>query len=119
MKNLKVLTTENMKKVEGGKKTHEVSVSGRYKNKDNCLSEARQIIDNGYITGMSELQIAQEIYAHTIIYYDADLARSLIGNEAVFVYLMIHANPVNLEDDGDSWKRRMAYTAIWYGYDKL
>lgn len=118
MKNLKVLTIENMKKVEGGK-TYAVSMSGKYKNKDNCLSKATQIINNGYITGMTKLQIAQEIYAHAIIYYNADAARSLIGNEDVFGYLMDHANPVNLEDGGDTWARRMAYSAIWYGYDML
>ncbi|MCS6112764.1 hypothetical protein [Clostridium botulinum] len=67
MKNLKVLTIENMKNIEGGNAA--VPMKMAYRNKDNRLEKAQELIDNGDVTGMSKLQITKQIYAHAIDLY--------------------------------------------------
>lgn len=113
MKNLEVLTIENMKNIEGGNAS--VDMKWDYKDKDNCLEKAQELIDNGDVTGMSKLQIAQELYAHAIAFYDTDSLRHLLGDCKAFSTIMLHAGIVDIANGGDKWYMMTAYTAIWYG----
>lgn len=75
MKSLEILTTENMKNIEGGNASLPMKMA--YTNKNTCLEKAQELIDNGHVTGMSKLQIAKEIYAHAIAFYDSYSLRHL------------------------------------------
>ncbi|WP_259556611.1 hypothetical protein [Clostridium botulinum] len=90
-----------------------------YQHKNTCLKKAQELIDNGTVTGMSKLQIAKEIYAHAIAFYDSYALSELLGSCKAFTTIMNHAGVVDIEDGGDKWYMRTAYNAIWYGYDKL
>ena len=76
-----------------------------------CLEEARRILREKHITGMSEKQVAIEIFAHARVYY---LCTALERFHLHFRFIKGRANPVDLEDGGDKPLRRMCYTIAWY-----
>ncbi len=74
--------------------------------KKNCLAEADRIIKERKIEGMSRLKIAKEIYFHAVVF---DFCMRT-GN---FGWLMKHADPVDLEDGGDTRFRRFWFDLVW------
>lgn len=117
MKNLEILTTENMKNIEGGNASLPMEMA--YKNKNTCLRKAQELINNGTVTGMSKFQIAKEIYAHAIAFYESYYLSQLLGNSKAFTEIMAHAAVVDIENGGDKWYRMSAYDLIWNHYDNL
>jgi len=87
MKNLKVLSNENMKNIKGGNAS--LVMRWDYQDKDECLAVANRLIDRGAVTGMTRKQIAQEIYAHAKMYYCAEDLHGVIP-ESVYNYLIFH-----------------------------
>ena len=73
--------------------------------------------------GDTELRIAQEIFAHAVLFLGgaSTLALSIIAKlpyaDKISSYILSHSNPVDI--GGDAWYRVAAYTAIWYGVPSL
>ncbi len=59
-----VMNEEEMTYVEGGNARLKTTKS--YLKKNTCLAEASHLIERQIVTGMTQLQIAKEIYAHSL-----------------------------------------------------
>lgn len=86
--------------------TVSIPVRREHMNKKVCLKEAKKLLRQGKIHGMSKRQLAREIYFHAVMYYYCE-------RTGRFPKWKEHANPINLHDGGDSRKRRAAYAACW------
>lgn len=96
------------------RKTLNLEMKKSYYDKKECLVEAQEIFDSKKITGMTVQQIAEEIYTHAFVFFnfhflpskirETNLARRIFNSAA---------NGVDLEDDGDTFKRRVCYSLIW------
>lgn len=75
-------------------------------NKEECLAEARKILSEGNINNMDEIQLAREIRFHALTYYFCEKTGLLKGMKA-------HADPIDLNDGGDTGFRRVVYAASW------
>ena len=106
-----VLEEEEMNYVEGGG----VSLSPRreYLNKSYCLNYSKNLISRGMVKDMTPLEVAQEIYAHTVMYYAYSSYRFVGIGEDIRRELLEHANPIDIEDGGDSFGRKAVYGIIW------
>ena len=74
-----------------------------YTNKSICRCKAITMIGNGNIL-MTKTSLAAEIYAHAIWYY---ILKVFLKNRPRS--LSNHLNPIDLEDGGDYWWRRLGY----------
>ncbi|PRR83477.1 hypothetical protein [Clostridium vincentii] len=100
-----------MEYVDGGSVS--LSMSGAYLSKAVCLGLASNLINTGAVSGMSRQQIACEIFAHAVIYYGTSpIVVGAIGS-VMFNDIRSHANPIDIADGGDTWKRRVAFNVIW------
>lgn len=112
LKGIKILTEDEMKLIEGG--DAHIPMDSYYLDKTHCKQLARRLIDNGKVTDMTQLQIAQEIYAHAVAYYSESTLRDIPGiGDSIADYLVEHAEVVDIADGGDTAVRRAAYTLIW------
>lgn len=66
--NYGIVKEEDMQYIEGGN-TFSFQCSKSYLSKVNCYNYANPIIRYHGITGMTQLEVAAEIYAHALIYY--------------------------------------------------
>ena len=85
---------------------YSIKVKREYLDKSVCREEARRIIREGHIKGMSEGQLAREIFFHALIYYAC-------GDRRMFRRLKEHADPIDLTDGGDTMFRKAAFAASW------
>lgn len=111
-KNYVVMDEEEMIYVEGG--SYSLKMTDWYLKKYICNQTAEGLLKSGKVTGMSKLQIAQEIYAHAVAYYN--FSSLLGGTIGYYIALGIKndANPIDIEDGGDKRFGFMnAYTWIW------
>lgn len=109
---IKILTKDEMEIVEAG--DAHIAMSSSYRNKTTCRQLARRLIDNGKVTGMTQLQIAQEVFAHAVAYYSESTLRDIPGiGDSIADYLVEHAEIVDIADGGDTTIRRAAYSVIW------
>ena len=74
--------------------------------KDECLAEARKILAEGHINNIDEIQLAHEIRFHALAYYFCEKTGLMKGMKA-------HADPIDLDDGGDTGFRRAVYAASW------
>ncbi len=96
------------------RKTLNLEMKESFYNKADCLIEAKEIVDSEKITGMTVHQVAEEIYTHAFVFFnfrflpakirETNLARRIFTSAA---------NGVDLEDNGDTLKRRICYSLIW------
>lgn len=93
------------------KKTLQLPVSRTYLSKPICLAKANELVTTGQID-MNVQECAEEIYAHTVIYYEGIKIQKKF-NSKIVNELINHANPIDLEDGGDTKARKLAYKAIW------
>ena len=78
----------------------------RFLNKKHCLEEAERILSEKHIEGMSRAKLAREIFFHASVYdYCMRTGR--------FRWLREHANPIDLNDGGDTLFRRFCYRLMW------
>ena len=75
-------------------------------NRKKCLEEARRLIIEGRVSGMSEEQLASEIYFHAAAYY-------FCKKTGLLPRVKSHAHPIDLHDGGDMLRRRIVYSALW------
>lgn len=90
-----------------------VSMSPVYLTKSACEVKATALIVSGQVTGMSMLGIAKEIYAHACCYYGSSVVKALGVDSAIVDEIYSHANPVDIEDGGDTLVRQVIYELIW------
>ena len=97
-----------------GRKVLNIGMRDEYSDKKQCRVIARDIIEKKQITGMTERQMAAEIFTHGYIYSHYDglpgfLKRSRIASR---VYKCCE-NGVDLADNGDIWYRKIVYFLIY------
>ena len=85
-----------------------------YSDKKQCLAVARNIIGRKQITGMTEKQMAAEIYTHGYIHSHYDRLPALLKKSRL-VKKAYRAcdNGVDLGDGGDKWYRKIVYFLIY------
>ena len=83
-----------------------VNVRKDFLNKKVCMDEARKIISEKKISGMSELQLAREIYFHALAFFICDKIFFLR-------WIKRFANPIDMQDGGDTPLRRVIFAAFW------
>lgn len=93
------------------KKTWHIRMNRMYLSRQACLQEARRIIQGGHIDGMSELEIAQEIFFHAGAYYTRT---ALQKYRLDFRRIIEAADPIDLADGGDYPARRLVYRIWWH-----
>lgn len=83
-----------------------VKVRKELLDKDECIKEARKLLSEGHINNMNEMQLAREIRFHALVYYFCERTGWLKGMKS-------HADPIDLNDGGDTGFRRAVYAASW------
>lgn len=96
------------------KKYMNLKMKADYYKKNECLREAKAIIENNQITGMSVRQLAAEIYTHAKVYYSFPCLPEII-RKTKFMQKAFRsaANGIDLEDNGDKFSRRICYSLIF------
>ena len=91
-----------------------IPMTSALNNRKYCKEMARKIAREELITGMSESQLSCEIFAHAYVFCNFKYVPGIIRNTA-FAKSAYHstADGVDLEDNGDSLVRRIAYRVIW------
>ena len=90
------------------KKTFTLPVKYEYLNKRVCKDKAKVISPKIYI---ERQMCAEEIFAHAVMFFGAEKI-----NRKFHIHLnwiLRHADPIDLEEGGDSLHRRIVYRLIW------
>lgn len=87
-------------------KISSIDVRREFLDKKACLDEARRILREGIVSGMSEKQLASEIYFHALAFFFCE-------RTGLFQGMKEHAHPIDLNDGGDLLRRRIVYAALW------
>ena len=111
MKNNKPIDLATQKNTFGGSVS--LSMSPLYLTKTACEVKATSLIVNGQVTGMSMLGIAKEIFAHACCYYGSSVVKAMGVDSAAVDDIYRRANPVDIEDGGDTLARQVIYELIW------
>lgn len=109
--NYAVMNEEEMAYVEGGNAS--LPMKRTYLRKSTCTATASGLYYSKQVTGMSIQEIAEEIYAHAVLFYNAANTNVTAVNVAVVVYIMQHAGVIDIENGGDTVARKTAYSMIW------
>lgn len=110
--NYAVMNETEMMYTEGG--VLRVGMRPFFVNKDKCQEYAAGYLRIGIVTGMTQLEIAQEIYAHARVYYWIDAINDLGIHISILDDIKAHANPIDIENGGDSRKGfKEAFALIW------
>ena len=83
-----------------------IRVKKEFLNKDVCMEEAIKIVSEGKISGMSELQLAHEIYFHALAYFLCDKIFFLR-------WIKRFADPIDMCDGGDKPFRKFVFASSW------
>lgn len=102
---------DEMKYVDGGSVS--LPVMSVFTNKNVCYSVAKGLINSGKVSGMNEYQIAAEIYAHAMAYYCSPVLIGFGIPSYQVTQLRLRANPIDIEDGGDTFVRKTLYNTIW------
>ena len=78
----------------------------RFLDKENCLREADRILAERKIEGMTRQKLSREIYFHAVVF-------DICMRAGWFGYLMRHADPIDLNDGGDTPFRRLCFDLLW------
>ncbi len=110
-----VMDEEEMMYVEGGEESVCIDIVAGMLDQNYCLQIAKDYTE---VTGMSQLRIAMEIYAHAVLFVGGVAAGSIVGLDNGIVSDIINrAKVINL--GGDSVARLAAYTVIWSFGNKI
>lgn len=109
---MKTVNKNVMKTIIGG--DAHLPMNSKYRKKSNCLGEAQSLLSRGIVTGMTELEIGKEIFAHAVAYYAAPTLANIPGiGDDIKEYLTSHAETIDIADGGDTTARKLAYNVIW------
>lgn len=112
-KNYAVMSEEEMVYVEGGIDT--ISVNSNMLDQNYCLQIAKNYTES---TGMSQLRIAMEIYAHAVLFFGGVGVGTIVGlDNGIVSDIIKRAKDIDL--GGDSVARLAAYTVIWSFGNKI
>lgn len=111
--NYAVMDQEEMMYLEGGGVA--VRVEAGMLNKTTCQIIAGGILGSTKLKGMTGLEVAQELYAHAVVYFGVGLSIIVTGvNNSILQKIMRAAGTVDLDDGGDPRPGfRQAYAWIW------
>ena len=91
-----------------------IGMKPEYSDRKACLALAHDIISKKRITGMTERQMAAEIYTHGYIHSHYDRLPKVIKNSGIAKRMYRSCdNGVDLADNGDKWYRKIAYRLIF------
>ena len=108
-----MLSESEMQNTFGG--SVHLPVSRDYLNREYCQGFALSLLGLKAVTGMTVLEVAQELYAHAVAYYHGATIRNNNSiNSAVKNYLMSKGSVIDIEDGGDTAIRKAAYAVIWH-----
>ena len=107
-----VMNEEEMIYVEGG--SHNVTLNTDYLKKNYCLAEAGKLLERQMVSGMTQMQIAKEIYAHAVTKYLFEALPKWV-REMPFARDVYEsaANGAYIADGGDTAGRQKFYDAVW------
>ena len=91
-------------------KKFSIPVKKDYLEKPKCIMEARYLVEDRHLQ-MSIQECAEEIYGHTVAYFCANKIRNI--HLSCIQDLIARANPIDLEDGGDTKKRKVMFKTIW------
>lgn len=123
LRDIKVLSENDMKSVTGGDAN--IPVDRRFLDKDTCMAEARGLGQYRIVTGMTAQEIAEEIYAHAVFYYNSfdieAIAKALekegipsaTTHQAIAEMLREKGKEINITNGGDKWYRMAIYKFVW------
>ncbi|ARC83152.1 bacteriocin-type signal sequence domain protein [Clostridium argentinense CDC 2741] len=127
LRGIKVLNENDMKSITGG--AANIPVSRRFLDKNICLEEARALVHYRGVSGMSLQEIAEEIYAHAVFYYQGltanEIAKALSKSglagftlsaaltSSIADILISKGEVINIEDGGDTSFRKLVYKGVW------
>ena len=98
--------------VKNAKKTLSLPAETSLTFKKLCVLKSRNILRERTITGMSEKDLAAELYFHACI---AKAAKPLAEKKIpFFVWLFEHADPIDLESGGDTPFRKVIFRFFWF-----
>lgn len=106
-----LMSEDEMTYVDGGAAI--LAMKKSYLNKGTCKSMAKELIKVRSVKGMSTLAIAQEIFAHAVMYYVSSGAIAAGIDKKVVREIQSRAYRIRIDDGGDKWYRRGVYAAIW------
>lgn len=86
-----------------------IPVDKKFLRKASSMVQARMLVSSRQID-MNIQECAEEIYAHTVVFYCLDTLKKIHINCS---WLINHANPIDLEDGGDKPYRKVIYKLIW------
>ena len=110
--NYLALDEEEMRCIVGG--SHREPMREDFLNKQYCADTAAFYLYMGMVSGMSQMEIAQELYAHAMGYYCGGMLKAVGIADSVADYLISHGAYIDLEDGGDTAARKAAYATIWF-----
>lgn len=105
-------------------KSKSLPMEAKYRNKEVCKNTAAHLIDIHEVTGMTQAQIQEEIFAHAVAYYDYATLATFLGLQAgiigtvaataVSLWLRDHCTKIDIEDGGETRPGfQTAYKLIW------
>ena len=95
-------------------KTMNIGIDEIGLDKEACEEYAKSIIENNMIEGMSEKDMAKEIYAHIFLNAYIESLPDALKNTSIISRLHNSTqNGIDLEDYGDTFVRQAAYSMIW------
>ncbi len=107
-----VMCEDEMTYVEGG--TKNVKMSKRFLDKSYCSWYGAMMLRKSQVSGMKQREIAKELYAHAICYYNYNPNGSFFKKNALAKYLHDRgADGIYIEDGGDTKIRKAFYTLCW------
>lgn len=110
--NCLIMSEEKMRSIAGG--SYQEPMREDFLNKQYCADTAAFYLYLGLVSGMSQMEIAQEIYAHAMGYYCGGMLKTIGIADSVADYLISHGAYIDLEDGGDTTARKAAYATIWF-----
>lgn len=107
----KSLSENELIEILGGDKW--LPISRSYLDKSRCYTIAGAMLRRGEVTGMTQTEIAQEIYAHAYSYYCHALMVCRVGIVIANYCYQHAADGITIENGGDSAVRKAAYATLW------
>ncbi len=99
--NVTMLDENEMEYVEGGSAT--ITISPACLDKEHCRQVAHGLLSRGKVKGISQYNIAAEIFGHAVAYYMAKMAIDAGFDAGIVRAIASHANPVNIADRPDTF----------------
>ena len=96
---------------ERNRKSCSIAVKDDYLRRDGCIGKARQLLGNHSIEGMTEGELASEIYFHAWAFHISEWFEK--RRIRLFSAIKKAADPIDLADGGDLKFRKLVYSLFW------